>query len=323
MQNCASLGFSVIVPAHSINPNPAMLDDLKTFGDTPSLEVLIATGSNPSRQRNLAAAKARGEWLVFLDSDCRLERGYFERLAEHAKRGLEIVGGPVRLGEDAGHLEMLFQSLLSHPLLTGASGARYASRGILRKCDDAQLILCNLAVRRHLFLRSSRFEERLYPNEENEWLAKLHASGVACWHDPELIAKRPQRSSWSAYIRMLIGYGRGRTKQFVLSGVWDAARQFPALLLLVLLALFVCKPRLATNASVAMWLGLSAACKALPASPCARRLPAFAALIAPSVPLLYAFGQLMEFLCPTPHPPSGEIRMYRWKPESRIILPLE
>ena len=323
MQNDASLGFSVIVPAPSIDPSPAVLEDLKTLGETQSVEVLVATGTNPSRQRNLAAAKAHGEWLVFLDSDCRLEPGYFERLAGHTARGLEVVGGPVLLPAAAAPLEVIFQSLLSHSLLTGASSARYGSHGNLRKCDDAQLILCNLAVRRDLFLESSGFDERLYPNEENEWLTRLRASSVACWHDPELVARRPQRKSWRAYVRMLTSYGRGRTRQCLASGRWDAARQLPALLLLALLAIVVCKPRLATKASFAMWLGLSAACKALPGSPGANRLPVIAALIAPSVPLLYAIGQVMEFLCPTPQPPTGEIRLYRWEPKPGIILPLE
>jgi succinoglycan biosynthesis protein ExoA len=322
MQDRDSVQFSVIIPAPSIAPAPAVLNDLKALGETQSLEVLIATGSNPSQQRNLAAAKARGDWLVFLDSDCRVEPVYFERLAEHTRRGLEIVGGPVLLPAGSAPLEVMFQRLLSHFLLTGSSSARYGSRGILRQCHDAQLILCNLAIRRDLFLKSKGFDERLYPNEENEWLTRLGDNGVACWHDPELIARRPQRGSWSAYLDMLIRYGRGRTMQFIVSGVWDVARQLPALLLLALLGLFVYRPRLAIKASIALWLILSAVCMVFPGSPGARRLPAFAALLAPSVPLLYAIGQVIEFVCPKPRPGASEIRIYRWQPKPGIILPI-
>ncbi|MGA7901053.1 MAG: glycosyltransferase [Terrimicrobiaceae bacterium] len=320
MPNQTSPRFSVIVPAPSIEPSPAVLD-LETLGEPWYPEVLIATGSNPSRQRNLAAAKACGEWLVFLDSDCRLEADYFDRLATHAERGLEIVGGPVLLFAGASPLEATFQSLLGHPLLTGASSARYESRGTLRRCDDAQLILCNLAVRRDLFLKFSGFEERLYPNEENEWLSRMDASGVACWHDPQLTVRRPQRKSWRAYARMLTGYGRGRTRQFMLSGKWDASRQLPALALLAWLAFFAFRPRVAAKASFVMWLGLGAACLAFPSRPGIRRLPAAAALIAPSAPLLYAVGQIAEFLVPGPRTPAGEVRVYRWEPKSRTLVP--
>ncbi len=312
MQNYSSPRFSVIVPAPAIDPSPPVLDDLKTLGETSSLEVLIATGSNPSRQRNLAAAKARGDWLVFLDSDCRIERSYFDRLAEHAERGHEIVGGPVLLPATATPLETVFQSLLGNPLLAGASSSRYQSHGDLRECDDAELILCNLAVRRDLFLKSPGFEERLYPNEENEWLARLRASGVSCWHDPKLVVRRPQRKSWMAYARMLTGYGRGRTRQFIVSGVWDGVRQLPALALLAWLAFFVFKPRFAVTALLSFWTGLCAACVAIPDRPGGQRLPIRIALIAPTVPLLYAVGQVMEFLYPTFQRPACEVQVYRW-----------
>ena len=319
MPNHSSPQFSVIVPAPSINPGPAALD-LETLGKPWYAEVLIATGTNPSRQRNLAAAKACGEWLVFLDSDCRLEPEYFDRLATHAKRGLEVVGGPVLLLAGASPLEAIFQSLLGHPLLTGASSARYESRGTLRRCDDAQLILCNLAVRRDIFLKFPGFEERLYPNEENEWLSRLDASGVVCWHDPQLTVQRPQRKSWRAYARMLTRYGRGRTRQFKFSGKWDWPRQFPALVLLAWLAFFVFKPRAATKVLMAMWLGLGAACKMFPGRSGTRRLPTAAALIAPTVPLLYTVGQIVEFLVPRPRTPAGEVRVYRWEPKSRTLV---
>jgi succinoglycan biosynthesis protein ExoA len=319
MPNQSSPQFSVIVPAPSINPGPAALD-LETLGKPWYAEVLIATGTNPSRQRNLAAAKACGEWLVFLDSDCRLEPEYFDRLATHAKRGLEVVGGPALLLAGASPLEAIFQSLLGHPLLTGASSARYESRGTLRRCDDAQLILCNLAVRRDIFLKFPGFEERLYPNEENEWLSRLDASGVVCWYDPQLTVQRPQRKSWRAYARMLTRYGRGRTRQFKFSGKWDWPRQFPALVLLAWLAFFVFKPRVATKALLAMWLGLGAACKTFPGRSESRRLPTAAAFIAPTVPLLYAVGQIAEFLVPGPRTPAGEVRVYRWEPKSRTLV---
>ncbi len=93
MQDDAFRRYSVIVPAPSVDPKPPVLTDLETLAETLSLEVLIATGWNPSRQRNLAVAQARGDWLVFLDSDCRLERAYFDRVAEHADRGLEMSAG--------------------------------------------------------------------------------------------------------------------------------------------------------------------------------------------------------------------------------------
>jgi Glycosyl transferase family 2 len=320
MRDDALPHYSVIVPVPSADPKPAVLADLEVLAEKLSLEVLIATGSNPSRQRNLAVTHARGDWLVFLDSDCRVERPYFDRIAGHADRGVEIVGGPVLLLNTATRLEMTFQSLLGHPLLTGASSSRYRSSGRLRKCDDAELILCNLAVRRDLFLKSKGFEERLYPNEENEWLARLRANGVDCWHDPGLVVRRPQRKSWLAYAQMLTSYGRGRTRQFLVSGKCETTRQLPALVLLAWLALFVLKPQVATKTSLVAWLSVAGACKIFPGGFGAQHFPTMAALVAPSVPLLYAAGQVMEFFHRKAPNPAGKVQVYRWEPHRKALF---
>ncbi|HEY5744274.1 MAG TPA: glycosyltransferase [Terrimicrobiaceae bacterium] len=312
MRNDASPCYSVVIPAPSLHPKPALLADLEALTRV-SLELLIATGSNPSRQRNLAVTHACGDWLVFLDSDCRLEGSYLDRIAAHAERGAEVVGGPVLLREPATPLEIMFQGLLGHPLLTGASSSRYRSKGALRKCDDAELILCNLAVRRDLFLKSTGFAERLYPNEENEWLARLRAQGVDLWHDPDLVVRRPQRKSWPAYVRMLTGYGRGRTRQFRVSGRWDFARQLPAVVFLAWLALFVLKPRVAIKASLLTWLGAAGTCKVFSGGSGAQHFSTATALVAPSVPLLYAVGQVMEFFNRQAPNSTGKVQVYRWQ----------
>ena len=312
--------FSVIIPAPSLSPPPAGLPDLANAG--PDVEVLIATGSNPSRQRNIAAAHARGEWLVFLDSDCRIQPDHFRRIGQHAAEGLQLLGGPVLLTSESSPREQIFQQLLGHPLLTGASSSRYRQHGSLRQCGDAELILCNLAVERGIFTASGGFDERLYPNEENEWMIRLRANGVSCWHDPQLVVRRPQRKSWSAYVRMLLGYGRGRTRQFVVSGRWDVGRQMPLLALLAWLTLLAWKPRLALSAGLAGWLALSGAAKARAKLDGGAAFGTMAALAAPSVPILYAIGQMAGFAQSFLLNPLPEPELYRWTPGCGTLVPV-
>lgn len=310
--------FSIIIPAPTAEPKPGALEDLAAMAHMqPEWEVFVAIGSNPSRQRNLAAAQARGEMLVFLDSDCRTEPGHFERLAAHLTAGRRVIGGPVLLEQPAGPLERLFQRLLAHHLLTGQSSARYRPDGRLRPCSDASLILCNMAVERRLFVESGGFEERLYPNEENEWITRLRAAGVACWYDPECAVRRPQRKTWPAFFRMLTGYGRGRTRQFLVSRKWDLPRQAPGALFLGWLGLFLIRPRFAIKAAVAGWLAVAlAACLGRSGE----RLSPREALAAPLVPLFYALGQLMGFLSVRQMMANGEALVYRWDPASKSLV---
>jgi len=301
--------FSVIVPAPGLTPAPAVLGDLVKLA-SPEMEIFLTVGSNPSHQRNRAAALAQGDIIVFLDSDCRVDRAYFDRLDAHMQAGRKVIGGPILLEQPASALEALFQSLLGHPFLTGISSSRYRAGGVLRACDDSQLILCNMAVWREVFAASGGFEERLYPNEENEWMTRIRTSGVECWHDPELAAHRPQRKTWAAFYRMLTGYGKGRTKQFRVSRKWDTARQAPALALLLGALFFLWKPRFAITAGLAGWLGYATVARTVKAGE--SRLSNEAALAAPVVPLFYAIGQILGFFQSMEPASATEAVVYRW-----------
>lgn len=309
--------FSVIVPAPALDPPPPVLHDLVALAAS-DLEVFVVTGTNPSRQRNLAAAHASGDIIVFCDSDCRVDRSHFDRIDSHLRADRLVVGGPILLEEPALSCERLFQKLLAHPLLTGVISARYRAQGTLRACGDAELILCNLAVRRDIFLRHGGFEERLYPNEENEWLTRLQSLGVTAWHDPALAIHRPQRKSWPAFFRMLLGYGRGRTKQFLVTRRWDV-RQAPPFALLGWLLLALWRPRLALGLAAAAWCAGSLAAR-FTAAPGAR-LSSREACAAPLVPLFYALGQGQGFFQSTASAPAGDCTVYRWDRRRKALVP--
>lgn len=183
------------------------------------VEVLVAEGCSPSRQRNRAAATARGDILYFLDDDSLADSGFLQRAVAHfADSRVAAVGGPSLTPETDTFFQRAAGLVLSSPFGGGGARNRYRRTGAARPSCERELILCNLAFRRELFLARGGLDERLYPNEENELMDRLLAEGWLLIHDPDLAVFRSQRPGLVAFVRQFIGYGTGRGEQTRIAG---------------------------------------------------------------------------------------------------------
>jgi cellulose synthase/poly-beta-1,6-N-acetylglucosamine synthase-like glycosyltransferase len=201
-------------------------------------EILVAEGTCPSRQRNLAAREAQGDLLYFLDDDSRPFPDALHRcVAAFRDEAVAVVGGPSLTPAGDTLPQRLFGVALSSLFGAGAMRNRYRATGSLRRTTEKELILCNLAFRRELFLRADGFDERLYPNEENELLDRIAASGNTLLHDPAIAVERSQRPTLAAFMRQMFGYGRGRAQQTLLAGPGSLVSFAPLLFVCYLLFL--------------------------------------------------------------------------------------
>jgi hypothetical protein len=133
-------------------------------------------------------------------------------------RAIAVVGGPSLTPTDNSLLQQLFGSALASLFGAGGVRNRYRASGTTRETSDKELILCNLAIRREVFLASSGFDARLYPNEENELLDRIRSTGKKLLHIPELAIRRSQRKTVLLFIRQMYSYGRGRAQQTLIAG---------------------------------------------------------------------------------------------------------
>ena len=168
-------------------------------------EILVAEGSAPSRQRNLAAAAATGEVLYFLDDDSMIsDQSLCICLRAFEDENVAVAGGPSLTPDDSPPLQQLFGLALQSRFGSGAMRFRYQSSGVTRLTSERELILCNLAIRRSVFQDMGGFDERLYPNEENELLERIVAAGHTVLHNPDMTVTRNQRPTLQAFILSLI-----------------------------------------------------------------------------------------------------------------------
>jgi len=204
----------------------------------PFIEVLVAEGRQPSRQRNLAVAASAGDILYFLDDDSKVLPRFLRKAVRNFQEPeVAAVGGPSLTPDSDSLLQHSFAMAFASAFGSGGMRNRYRQAGEIRVTCDRELILCNLSFRRETFLAHGGFDERLYPNEENELLEKIRRGGGRLIHDPDIFIFRSQRPSLRAFCRQLFCYGRGRGEQTVLSGVLKPITFIPSFFLIYLLLL--------------------------------------------------------------------------------------
>ncbi len=205
---------------------------------SPEFEVIVAEGRRPSCQRNRAAAMATGDILYFLDDDSCTVPDALERIERHMQDStVAVVGGPSLTPADNTPFQLAVAWALASALGGGAIRNRYRRHGTLRDTDDRELILCNLAFRKDVYLAAGGLDERLYPNEENELIDRLLADGHRLLHDPDMYVTRSQRPNLRAFVRQMLTYGKGRAEQTLVTRAVDAKALLPSLFVFYLFSL--------------------------------------------------------------------------------------
>jgi GT2 family glycosyltransferase len=228
--------FSIII---AVKPGGyvAASEHLKNIvPDDPRYEILLAEGFAPSHQRNRAAKEASGEILYFLDDDSLISPenldGCINCMSDPA---VAVVGGPsITPGSDS-WLQQVFGFALASLFGSGPVSNRYRKSGVIRKTTDKELILCNLCIRRSVFMDFNGFDERLYPNEENEFLHRLSVSGHTLLYDPLMYVYRSQRKTLGSFVWQMFNYGRGRAQQSLITGSYSITSFIPLCFIVYLL----------------------------------------------------------------------------------------
>ena len=233
--------FSIIIPVKPGGYVAACEHLNKIMPDDPRYEILLAEGCAPSQQRNRAAREAVGDILYFLDDDSLVIPENFGLCSNGmSDPGVAVVGGPSITPSGDSWLQQLFGLALSSAFGSGAVRNRYRAQGETRKATDKELILCNLAVRRSIFIELGGFNESLYPNEENEFMERVALAGYSALHVPAMLVFRSQRRTLKAFVRQMFNYGRGRGEQSLITSSYSVTIFIPLFFVIYLVIALIC-----------------------------------------------------------------------------------
>ena len=163
--------------------------------------VVRATAEHSSyHARNTGARYARGEWLVFVDADCRPRPGllgaYFAE-PPAAPCGL-LAGAIVARSEQSGFLVRYARSrgFLDQRRGLHAQSGRTAATG-------------NLAVRRTAFERIGGFAEGIRSAGDVDLCIRLTDAGWTLKQRPGAVVEHRHREGWGEFLGMIARYGAG------------------------------------------------------------------------------------------------------------------
>jgi glycosyltransferase involved in cell wall biosynthesis len=201
-------------------------------------------GGSPAAARNLGAAVATGDPVVFLDADCVVRPGWLDAILAAHGRGADVVGGSLALpaGLPAiARCDYYCGWYLIHPERRAGAVPHHPPP--------------NLSVRRDAFRATSGFSERPpleYTNEEREWQGEVRRRGGTIWFEPRAVADHHNRPGLANLLRRNYRWGYTALEAKSQSGAARLAWLWRRPLLLVVGALPLALAH--TTLIVACWL---------------------------------------------------------------------
>lgn len=220
--------FSIIIPVKSLNDYvretipyiqalktfdwelfvvPNSLEDNEWLEDT-RITILDSGPVGPADKRDLAAQKASGEILVFLDDDSYPNSDILEIANKHfISPDVIAVGGPgITPSSDSFWQKVSGAVFLSK--FTGGFPERYVSLGVNKEINDWPSV--NLMVRKEVFLSVGGFDCKYWPGEDTKLCFKLQKTGKKLIYEPNMIVFHHRRAGFGRHLKQVGAYGLHR-----------------------------------------------------------------------------------------------------------------
>ncbi|HGY56655.1 MAG TPA: glycosyltransferase [Caldithrix abyssi] len=147
--------------------------------------------TDPGSARSLGVKESRGDIILFIDSDCRAERDWIEKMVvRHRQSDYGAVGGAVLNGNDprsavawAGYLAEFREFIPEHP-------AR----------EVRHIPTCNISYKRNVLLEYLPFNREYYPQEDLELNYRLTKAGYKIFFDPAIRIYHHHRTRFGSFL---------------------------------------------------------------------------------------------------------------------------
>lgn len=174
------------------------------YADRLDLHYFMKPNSGPGQSRNYGAERAKGEYLLILDSDVVLPKGYLNAIEEELKREpADAFGGPDAAHESFTDTQKAISYSMTSFFTTGGI------RGGKKKLDKFYPRSFNIGIRRDVYMELKGFSKMRF-GEDIDFSIRIFKAGKRCRLFPEAWVWHKRRTDFRKFYRQVYNSGIAR-----------------------------------------------------------------------------------------------------------------
>lgn len=179
-------------------------DIVDRYSDSLDIQYHVIPNGGPSPARNFGATKARGEYLIILDSDCIIPPAYIEEVEKAlAATGADAFGGPDKASEHFTDIQKAINYSMTSFFTTGGI------RGGKKKMDKFYPRSFNMGIRRSAYEDLKGFSAMRF-GEDIDFSIRLYKGGYNVKLFPEAWVFHKRRTDLRKFFRQVYNSGIAR-----------------------------------------------------------------------------------------------------------------
>ena len=172
------------------------------------VKYFMKKNSGPGQSRNYGAERAKGEYLIVLDSDVVLPEGYLKAVDDELLREpADAFGGPDRSHDSFSETQKAISYSMTSFFTTGGI------RGGKKKLDKFYPRSFNMGIRRDVYMRLGGFSKMRF-GEDIDFSIRIFKAGCRCRLFPEAWVWHKRRTDMRKFFRQVYNSGIARVNLY-------------------------------------------------------------------------------------------------------------
>ena len=176
----------------------------EAYADRLDIHYYVKENGGPGRARNYGVERARGEYVLILDSDAVLPEGYIAAVEDELEREpADAFGGPDRAHQDFTPMQKAINYAMTSFFTTGGI------RGGKKKLDKFYPRSFNMGVRREVYQALGGFSDMRF-GEDIDFSTRIFKGGYRCRLFPEAWVWHKRRTDLKKFFKQVHNSGIAR-----------------------------------------------------------------------------------------------------------------